>query len=98
MRHYVMWLRRNTPGLVITASEKGMIVQRSSAVQELVFESSYRGKCYKADAVFVYEFSGKKIRYLRMIYDRLSIIKQVPRSWLERMVVGIIVERAENGL
>lgn len=53
---------------------------------------------YKALAIWVYEFSDDKIQHQRLVYDRLSMAKQVAKGWFAKKVVSSIVKRAEKEL
>jgi hypothetical protein len=46
----------------------------------------------------IYEFADGKIRRLRTVYDRLGMMQQGAKGWLEETVIHPLVKRVEKGL
>jgi hypothetical protein len=45
-----------------------------------------------------YEFSGDKVQKMRTVDDRLTMLKQAAKGWLEETIVHSLIKRAEKGL
>jgi uncharacterized protein YaiE (UPF0345 family) len=76
----------------------GILVQGDQAVFEHALSGTYEGEKVEWLALCVYEFSGGKIQQMRTVSDRLSILQQAAKGWLEETVVSSLVNRAEKGL
>lgn len=98
IKRYYAWVFQSEPELTATDTGIGIMVQGNKAVHEHIYESTTEGMKWQTPGTCVYEFSDEKIQHLRVLYDRLSIAKQVARGWLAKRVVNSIVKRAEKGL
>jgi hypothetical protein len=78
----------------------GIMVQGNTAVHEFVFEGyTPDGRRYhEIPGITISEFSGEKIRQVRLYNDRLLIGKQAAKGWFEKMIMGRIMKRFEKGL
>lgn len=101
VKRFLTWHIQSAPVFKIRDAGIGIMVNGNKAVYEHVFEGSTPdGSKYSGiPAITVFEFSGEKIQQQhRLYYDRLSMAKQVAKGWIERMIVGTIVNRWEKGL
>jgi len=76
------------------------MVKGNKAVWEWIFEGSTPDdrRCHEIPGITVFEFSGEKIQQRRLYFDRLSTLRQMTKGWLEKILVGFIVNRWEKGL
>ena len=97
---YLTWETQRITNAKVRAAGIGTMVKGNTVVQELVFEGSTSdGRSFgEIPVIIVDEFSGEKIRRHREYFDRLSMVKQAANGWFERMIVGQIVNRVEEGL
>jgi ketosteroid isomerase-like protein len=97
LRRYLTWMA-GVPDLTYTETGIGILVQGNQAVFEHLFEGTYEGTRCKWLALCAWEFSDGKIQRMRTVYDRLSILDQAAKGWLEHTIVSSLVNRAEKGL
>jgi hypothetical protein len=72
-------------------------VQGNKALYEFVCESTTtEGMKWRHHSTCVFQFTERKIQHRRIVYDRLSIAKQIARGWLEKRIVDSIVKQSEK--
>jgi len=98
VKRYLTWMAQSMRDVKITETGIGIMVQGDKAFVEHVIAGTMEGMKGEALAMCVWEFSNEKIQYLRTVYDRLSMAKQVAKGWFAKRVVSSIVKRAEKGL
>jgi len=99
-KHFLTWEAQTTPGLKIRDAGIGIMVKGNKAVYEHVFDSVSLdgGKCHGMSGIGVFEFKDEQIQQHRLLYDRLSVVKQTAKGWFAKKVVDAIVNRWEKGL
>ena len=101
VKRFLTWDAQTTPHIKIRDAGVGIMEKGNKAVYEHVIEgSTHDGRRFREiPAITVFEFSGEKIQQQhRLYYDRLSMSKQTAKGWLEKKVMGFIVNRWEKGL
>jgi ketosteroid isomerase-like protein len=98
VRRYVSWMGTTVTNVRFEDSGIGILVQGDQAFYEHTFSGTYEGETVQWAAVCAYEFSDGKIQRMRIAYDRLTILQQAAKGWLEETVVSSLVKRAEKGL
>ena len=100
VKRYWTWEAQRMSSAKVRPAGIGTMVKGNIAVQEFVFEGSTSdGRGFdEIPVIIVEEFSGEKIQRHREYFDRLSMVKQAAKGWFERMIVGQIVNRVEEGL
>jgi len=82
----------------------GILVRENKAVYEQIIEGvSAHGRTYEAPALSIFEFSGEKIQQYRTLCDRMTLGKQGCGKqgyggWLDRRILGGILDTWEGGL
>jgi ketosteroid isomerase-like protein len=97
VRRYLSWMAQ-IPDLTYTETGIGIVVHGDQAAIEHIFEGTYEGTKCKWLAMCAWEFGDGKVQHLRTVYDRLSILDQAAKGWLEHTIVSSLVNRAEKGL
>ncbi len=99
-KRFLTWEAQTTPGLKIRDAGIGIMVKGNKAFYEHVLDGVSRdgGKSHDISGIGVFEFKDEKIQQHRLLYDRLSVAKQVTKGWFARKVVGLIVDGWEKGL
>jgi hypothetical protein len=98
LKRYLSWIAEFVPDLTITECGIGIVVQGNRAAFEHTMEGTIEGTHCKWLALCAYEFSGDKIQKIRTMNDRLTLLNQAAKGWLEETVVHSLVKRAEKGL
>jgi len=98
LRRYLTWVIRSSPDQRIVDAGINIMVKGGKAVYEHNVVATYKGTKYEVPTVCVYEFKGDKIQHLRTVCDRLTIVKQVAKGWLEKTIVNSLLSRMEKGL
>ena len=98
LRRYLGWLATSLPDLAITETGIGIVVQGTRAAFEHTMRGTFEGAQCTWLAMCAYEFSGDKIQKMRTVNDRLTILNQAAKGWLEGPIVHSLVKRAEKGL
>jgi ketosteroid isomerase-like protein len=98
VRRYLNWEFEMVPSLTVTETGAGLIVQDDKALVEHTLTGTVRGEPCEWLAMCAYEFRDAKIREVRTVYDRLSLIQQSATGWLESKVVDLVASQAESGL
>jgi len=100
VKRYLTWDVQIAPDIKLREAGIGIVVKGNKAVWEWVYEGSMPdGRRWREiPGITVYMFSGEKIQQYGEYYDRLSMAKQVAKGWLEKKMVGTIVNRWEKGL
>lgn len=98
LRRYLTWLSEGVKDMTYTESGIGLMVQGDQAAYEHEFEGTWEGESVKWLALCGYNMAEGKVRHVRTVYDRLSVVQQAARGWLEETMINAIVKRAERGL
>jgi predicted ester cyclase len=98
LKRYAAWMAGTMQDNSFTEAGIGILAQGDQAVFEHTFAGTFEGERVTWLALCVYEFSHGKIQHMRTVYDRLSILQQAAKGWLEETVVSSLVKRAEKGL
>jgi hypothetical protein len=98
LKRYLTWLAEFVPDLTISESGIGVVVQGNRAAFEHRMEGTVEGTHCNWLALCAYEFQGDKIQHIRTVQDRLTILNQAAKGWLEETVIHSLVKRAEKGL
>lgn len=98
MRRYASWMGTVVTNLQYRESGNGILVQGDRAFFEHTFEGIYEGERVTWLGLCAYEFRDGKIEGMRSVYDRLTVLQQAAKGWLEETVVSSLVKRAEKGL
>jgi SnoaL-like domain len=98
LRRYLNWLAAGVPDLKITETGVGIVVQGNRAAFEHVMQGTFEGVLCTWLAICTYEFAGDKVQKVRTVNDRLTILNQAAKGWLEGPIVHSLVKRAEKGL
>ena len=80
----------------VTETGNGIIVEGNKAFFEHVIAGTVQGRRVEVLAMCSYEFSDGKIKKVSSVYDRLSMAQQVAKGWLPKMLVNLIVKKAEK--
>ncbi len=76
----------------------GILVAGHKAALEHRFAGTYEGQPVEWLALCVYELADGKIHRMRTTYDRLGLLQQGAKGWLEETVIHSLVKRIEKGL
>lgn len=76
----------------------GILVEGDKATFEHRFSGTYEGQPVEWLALCVYELADGKIHRMRTTYDRLGLLQQGAKGWLEETVIHSLVKRVEKGL
>ena len=82
----------------------GILAKGNKALREQIIEGmSAHGRKYEATAISIFEFSGEKIQQYRSLCDRMTLGKQGCgkqgySGWLDRRILGGILNTWEGGL
>ena len=82
----------------------GILVKGNKAVYEQIINGvSAHDRAYEASAMSIFEFNGEKIRQYRALCDRMTLGKQGCgkqgySGWLDRKILGGILNTWEGGL
>jgi predicted ester cyclase len=98
LRRYATWMKSALQDRSFTEEGIGILVRGDQAAFEHTFEGTFEGEKVRWLAMCAYEFSEGKIQHMRTVSDRLSILQQAAKGWLEETVVSSLVKRAEKGL
>jgi len=98
LRRYLTWVIQSSPDQKILDAGIGIMVKGGKGVYEHNVVATYKGTKYEVPTICVYEFNGDKIQHLRTVSDRLTIVKQVAKGWLEKTIVNSFLSRMEKGL
>ncbi len=98
LKRLLVWSAQSTPKIRDTGI--GICVKGDKAVYEYLFEGTTPdGRSWReVPGICVYEFSGERIRQHRAFFDRVAIVKQATRGWLEKKMLNTFINRAERGL
>jgi len=88
----------NVKNIKLTVSGNGIITEGNKAYNELMVSGIYMGKKVEFLEIDAYECSDGKIKHVRSVYDRLSVVKQAAKGWLPKMMVNSMVKQTEKGL
>jgi len=80
----------------VTETGNGIIVEGNKAFFEHVIAGTVQGRRAEVLAMCSYEFSDGKIKKVSSVYDRLSMAQQAAKGWLPKMLVNLIVKKAEK--
>ena len=98
IRRFLTWNSTRVQELSFTDAGFGIMVQGNKAVREYMLRGMTGGLRWEAPAVCVYEFSGDKMKYHRVYYDRLVVAKQAAKGWIPKRVMNAVVKAWEKGL
>ena len=82
--------------MTVTETGNGIIVEGNKAFFEHIIAGTVQGRRAEVLAMCAYEFSDGKIKEVRSAFDRLSQAQQAAKGWLPKMIVNLIVKRAEK--
>ena len=98
LKRYVAWTTQIVAGMSYSESGVGILVEGDKAAFEHRFAGSYEGQPVEWLALCIYELVGGKIHRMRTMHDRLSILQQGAKGWLEETLIHSLVKRVEKGL
>ena len=98
LKRYATWMTGTVLDSSFTEAGIGILVRGEQASFEHTFAGTFEGEKIEWLAMCAYEFSQGKIQHMRTVYDRLSILEQAAKGWLEETVISSLVKRAERGL
>jgi ketosteroid isomerase-like protein len=98
LRRYLGWQFGQARDMKITERGNGIIAQANQAFIEHVITGTLNGVRAEYLALCAWELKDDKIKEIRTVYDRLSLVKQAARGWLAKWLVGQVVKQAEKGL
>ena len=93
---YLKWFGDNIH--TVSVSNIRLVSKGNIAACELFLEGNSEGENWQVTALSYCEVNNSRIIYLRTVYDRLSVARQVARDGLAGLAVSKIVERMEEGL
>jgi ketosteroid isomerase-like protein len=97
-KRYGAWTNQIMADLSFSESGVGILVEGDKAAFEHRFSGIYEGQPVEWPALCVYEFADGKIGRLRTVQDRLGILQQGAKGWLEETLIHSLVKRVEKGL
>jgi len=99
IKRLLTWMAQSARDIKFRDTGIGIMVKGNKAVYEYVIEAvTSEGITFETPGICVYEFSDEKIEQHRVLYDRLSIGKQVAKGWFAKRVVNSLIARGEKGL
>jgi ketosteroid isomerase-like protein len=98
LKRYASWMSTTVADSNFSESGVGILVQGDRAAFEHRFTGTYEGQHVEWLALCVYELADGKIQRMRTTYDRLAILHQAAKGWLEETLINSLVKRAEKGL
>jgi len=100
IKRLLTWSAQIVPEKKMRYAGIGIMVKGNKAVCEYVSEAATPDgrKWQEIQGICVYEFNGEKIQQHRAFLDRLAVLKQMAKGWLEKKIVNTAVSRAEKGL
>ena len=96
LRRYLSAQAESMQDGTVTETGNGIIVEGNKAFFEHVIASTIQGRRTEVLAMCAYEFSDGKIKEVRSTFDRLAMAQQVAKGWLPKMIVNLIVKKAEK--
>jgi len=94
---YIKWMKSNIADQTITETGIGVSAKANTGIYEHVISGITKGKKWDALAICIYDFQDKKIKSIRMVYDRLNVAHQVTTG-IAKTAVGNILREMEKGL
>jgi ketosteroid isomerase-like protein len=98
IKQNVLAMSRNMKDMKVTETGNGIIVQGDKAFFEHILSGTFQGKKFEMLAMCAYEFSGDKIKNIRMVYDRLLGMSQIAKGWPARPIVNMVVRQSEKAM
>jgi hypothetical protein len=98
LKRYLNWLVTTVPDLKVTESGVGIVVQGNRAAFQHQMQGTVEGNPCSWPALCTYEFVGDKIQKMSTVQDRLSLLNQAAKGWLEETIIHALTKRAEKGL
>jgi ketosteroid isomerase-like protein len=98
VKRYAAWTSTAVQDFSYTESGVGILVQGNQAAFEHRFSGTYEGQPVKWLGLCIYELADGKIHRMRTAQDRLAILEQAAKGWLEEAMINTMVKRAEKGL
>jgi len=98
LKRYVAWTTQTVADMSYAESGVGILVEGDKAAFEHRFAGAYEGQPVEWLALCTYELAGGQVRRLRTVHDRLAILQQGAKGWLEETLIHSLVKRAEKGL
>jgi ketosteroid isomerase-like protein len=106
VKRLLTWLPRSFwySQLKVRDAGVGILVKGNKAVYEQIIEGvSAHDRTYEAPVISIFEFSGEKIQQYRTLCDRMMLGKQGcgkqgRGGWLDRRILGGILNTWEGGL
>jgi len=98
LKRYATWMPQIMAEPSYSESGVGILVEGDKAAFEHRFAGTYEGQPVEWLALCVYELADGKIHRIRTTYDRLGLLQQGARGWLEETVIHSLVKRIEKGL
>ena len=96
LRRSLSGLAKSLPDMTVTETGNRIIVEGNKAFFEHIIAGTVQGKRAEVLAMCAYEFSDGKIKEVRSAFDRLSQAQQAAKGWLPKMLVNLIVKKAEK--
>ncbi len=98
LKRYGTWMTQIMADLSYAESGVGILVEGDKACFEHRFAGTYEGQRVEWLSMCTYELVGGKIHRLRTVHDRLGILRQGAKGWLEETLIHSLVKRVEKGL
>jgi len=95
---YVRWNKEITPDFKMTEVGIKIVAEDNVGVYEHILSGTSDDMKWDTLGICIYEFAGDKIKSIRSVYDRLSIVKQVSKGPVAKTAVNGIIKKMENGL
>lgn len=97
-RRYAGWMSSTMSDMIFSEAGVGVLVEGDHAAFEHRFAGIFEGQRVEWLALCAYELAGGKIQRVRTVQDRLAILQQGAKGWLEETLVNSLVKRVEKGL
>jgi ketosteroid isomerase-like protein len=97
-KRYASWMSSTMSDMTFSEAGVGILVEGDHAAFEHRFVGTFEGQRVEWLALCAYELTGGKIQRVRTVQDRLAILQQGAKGWLEETLVNSLVKRVEKGL
>jgi len=98
VRRSLIALSQQMKDMRVTESGNGIIVEGDKSFFEHVISGTFQGRRFEGLAMCAYEFSGDKIKEVRMVWDRLLLAQQVVTGFPAKPLINFIVKQMEKGM
>jgi ketosteroid isomerase-like protein len=98
-KRYLTWAFKRNRQIKFRDAGIGLVVRGNKAVYEYVMEVvTFEGMKYETPGVCIYEIGDGKIKQHTVLYDRLSVAKQVAKGAVSKRVINSVLNTMEKGL